>query len=155
MVKDYKEWLEIVTKNVASILGCSVSEAEELIDIIEAETLYSTKDFTTITSSDILVKKIRKENSKVQVRGTFSLNEHVFKQKVSPFCVDLDLSEYEINKLLEKGRQKYHDIQATKIVYDKIISLNLGYPEGSIMILTMEFWITEGVGWFQIPYAKN
>lgn len=151
---EYKEWLEIVTKNVASILGCSVTEAEELIDMMESEFLYSTTEFTTITSSDILVKKIRKENCKVQVRGTFSLNEHVFRQKVSPFCVDLDLSEYEMNNLIEKGRKKHHDIEAIKIITQEIISLNLGYPEGSIMILNMEFWMTEGIGWFQIPYAK-
>lgn len=155
MTNDYKEWLDAVIKNVASILSCSIEEATNLVDETnEAESLYETNTMVSLASHELVIA-IRKANCKVQVRGTFTLSEYIFKQKVSPFCIDLNISEYEINQLLEKGRQKHHDIQATKIVNDKIVSLDLGYPDGSILILTLEFWATEGAGWYQISYSNK
>jgi hypothetical protein len=66
----------------------------------------------------------------------------------------MELSYYEKAVLFDSGRQKYHDLQATKIIKEHIVSLNIGYPEGQILILSLEFWGNEGVGWFQIPYKK-
>jgi hypothetical protein len=152
MNTDYKEWLDSVIKNVSSILSCSIEEASKLVEETgEAESVYDTNTMITLATHE-LVTIIRKKNCKVQTRGTFTLEHNIFKQTVKPFCIDLDLSDWERDNLITYGRQKYHDIGVTKIIINEIMSLNMGYPEGDIMILSLEFWATEGAGWFQIPF---
>jgi hypothetical protein len=105
--------------------------------------------FVAIATAEFL--QLIRKNSQIQVRGTFTINHHVEKQKVTPFQLDLDLSEYEKERILVKGKNRYDDIQASKIVEEHIVSLNIGYPEGTILILNLQFWANEGFGWSQIP----
>ena len=154
MDNNYKEWLDAVTKNVASVLECSVKDAAILVEETnQAESLYDINTLVALASHEIVLE-IRKAKSKIQLRGTFTLNQYIESQKVSAFCVDLELSEWEKDKLFSFGREKYHDIQASKIIEDHIVSLNSGYPEGGILILSLEFWGNEGAGWYIIPFKK-
>ena len=153
MSEDKKQWLDDVTKNIASCLYCPIDVADRLIQQTgEIDKIYDSPGmkFVAIATAEFL--QLIRKNSKIQVRGTFTINYHVEKQKVRPFQLDLDLSEYEKERILVKGRNRYDDIKTSKIVEEHIVSLNIGYPEGTILILNLQFWANEGFGWFQIPY---
>ena len=91
MDNNYKEWLDAVTKNVASVLECSVKDAAILVEETnQAESLYDINTLVALASHEIVLE-IRKAKSKIQLRGTFTLNQYIESQKVSAFCVDLEL----------------------------------------------------------------
>jgi hypothetical protein len=151
---NYTDWQINVFKGLSEKLGTTNFEVGILIKQYNNKSGEDILDilYTSGESYESSIEKLMVLKPKFQVRGIFTLKSKLgITDTVLSFCIDLDITYYEGQDLIKKGRNNTADINLVEIIESHIDTCDSGINKADILVITMELWCNQlNEGWFTI-----